>query len=94
MEINTKYGRLIEEEKRRAESFGREREMERVRLRQIGANYSNWEAVLEGHEGKLRQMEIDLHERERQLLLVEADFRNAQERERKVIVSLLISISN
>ena len=76
MDINTEYGKLLEEMR----CFGREREMEVIRLRQIGSNYSNWEAELDGREGSLRQMEMDLHERERQLLIAEADFRNAQER--------------
>ena len=35
--------------------------MEVIRLRQIGSNYSNWEAELDGREGNLRQMEMDLH---------------------------------
>ena len=84
MDINTEYGKLLEEMR----SFGREREMEVIRLRQVGSNYSNWEAKLDGREGNLRQMEMDLHERERQLLIAEADFRNAQEREWKVIIYL------
>ena len=34
-------------------------------------------------------MEMDLHERERQLLIVEADIKSAQEREWKVSIYLI-----
>ena len=53
MDINTEYGKLLEEMR----SFGRERKMEVIRLRQVGANYSHWEAELDGREGNLRQMD-------------------------------------
>ena len=82
MDINTEYGKLLEEMR----CFGREREMEVIQLHQIGANYLNWEAELDGRQGNLRQMEMDLHMTERQLLIAEADFKSAQEREWKVSI--------
>ena len=82
MDLNTEYGQLLEEMR----AFGREREMEVIRLRHIGANYSHWEAELDGREGNLRQMEADIHERERRLLIAEADLQSAQEKEWKVSI--------
>ena len=58
--------------------------MEVIRLRQIGANYSHWEAELDGREGSLRQREADIQERERRLLIAEADLQSAQEKDWKV----------
>ena len=51
MDLNTEYGKLLEEMR----SFGREREMEVIRLHQIGANYSHWEEEMNGREGSLRE---------------------------------------
>ena len=80
MDLNTEYRQLLEEMR----ALGREREMEVIRLRQIGANYLHWEAELEGRDCNLRQMEADIHERERRLLIAEADLQSAQEKEWKV----------
>ena len=87
MDLNTEYGQLLEEMR----AFGREREMEVIRLSQIGANYSHWEAELDGREGNLRQREADIHKRERRLLIAEADLQSAQEKEWKVSIDYLIS---
>ena len=80
MDLNTEYGQLLEEMR----AFGREREIEVIRLRQIGANYSHWEVELNGREGSLREWEVDIKERERRLLIVEADLNSAQEKDWKV----------
>ena len=80
MEVNTEYGQLLTEMR----SFNRERDMEVIRLRQIGANYSYWESELSGREQSLREWEADIKERERRLLVAEADLSSAHEKDWQV----------
>ena len=58
-------------------------------MRQIGWNFSQWEKELDGRKGELRMMEQDLWERERQLLISEANHREDTEREWRVIIIIL-----
>ena len=73
MEVNTDYGKLLAG----IRSFNRERDMEVIRLRQIGANYSYWEEQLNGRKQSMGEWEVDLKDRERRLLTAEANMESA-----------------
>ena len=80
MEVNTDYGELLAG----IHSFNRERDMEVIRLCQIGANYLYWELELNGREQSLREWEADIKDRERRLLTAEADLDSAHEKKWQV----------